>query len=245
MNWVDYWNGKPTIYVSDRHQEAHDIDIAFSVTRFIQKRDARVLDFGCGNATRAQLVANRCSHLLLWDAADAVRRRLSERYRMNDKITVLTPEALAELEPKSLDLITIISVIQYLDYDDLAQVLRQCRYLLADGGSLVIADVIPPNIAIVHDAWQLLRFGYQEGFLLSAALGMARTALSDYASVRSRLRLKKYSESEFVAHLSRHGFAVRRLDRNLGHNRHRMAFEARPADEVSVAGCVSATSPVA
>jgi len=247
MNWLDYWNGKPTIFVSDRHRDAHDLDVAFSVSRLIRKPDAHVLDFGCGDTTRAKFVADRCSRLLLWDAAEAVRMRLSERYGANDKISVLTPKALGALEPKSLDLITIVSVVQYLDNDALSQVLRDCHRLLAEDGTLVIADVIPQEIAIVHDAWQLLNFARQNGFLLSAIAGMVRTALSDYTSVRSRFPLKKYSEGQFMAQLTRHGFTARRLEQNLGHNRSRTAYEARPAlvGQTKVVHVGSATSLIA
>lgn len=246
MDWVDYWNGKPTIYVSARHQDAHDFDIAFTVIRFIRHAGSRVLDFGCGDATRARLVANRCAELLLWDAAPSVRKRLAERYGEREKITVLTPEALAALEPNSIDLITVISVVQYLEHDALTKVLDHCRRLLSQDGVLIIADIIPPKVGMIQDAWQFLRFAYQEGFALSATMGLIRTALSDYYAVRSRLSLRTYSEAQFIALLAATGFAARRLKRNLGHNQLRMAFESRPSsdgDGVRAATAGTATGP--
>ena len=209
MNWIDYWNGAPTIYVSERHQHAHDFDVAFSVIPFIREPGLRVLDFGCGDATRAQFIAGRCEELLLWDAADSVRRRLLARYGGSSKISVLDPAGLASLEPRSVDLITIISVVQYLDDDALTEVLAHCDRLLSDDGRLVIADVIPPDNGMVDDAWQLASFAFREGFLLSALLGMVRTAFSDYASLRARLRLKTYADTDFKALLARNGFAAR------------------------------------
>lgn len=227
MNWVDYWNGKPTIYVSDRHQEAHDLNNALSIIRFIRSQSATVLDYGCGDATRAQLIANRCARLLLWDAAPAVRDRLTERYSSYAGISVLAPDALDAIEPGSVDLITTISVVQYLNDEALSQTLQRFRRLLRPDGVLVIGDVIPPGLGPHHDAWELLSFAYHEGFLVQAGVGLVKTALSPYARVRSRLKLAKYSETEFLDALAAHGFAAHRLSSNIGHNQQRMAFEAR------------------
>lgn len=229
MNWIDYWNGTPTIYVSARHQEAHDFDVAFSMIRLIRQPGLRVLDFGCGDATRAQFIASRCKELLLWDAAEVVRNRLSARYGKSSNIAVLQPEAFAALEANSIDLITIISVIQYLDEAALSHLLATCNKLLANNGTIIIADVIPPDVGVIHDAWELMHFAHGEGFLHAAVLGMVRTAFSSYVSLRSRLRLKKYTIREFETILLRHGFLARRLDRNLGHNRRRLAFEVMRA----------------
>jgi ubiquinone/menaquinone biosynthesis C-methylase UbiE len=234
MNWVDYWNGKPTIYVSRRHQEAHDTDIAESLVRFIGHPDARVLDFGCGDATGADFVANRCAKLYLWDAAESVRNRLSERYAANATISVLSPDALSALEPNSIDLITIVSVVQYLEPNTLAQIFTDCRRLLSWRGKLVIADVIPPDIGIVHDTWQLMRFAYDEGFASAAALGLAKTAMSDYMSLRSKLSLKKYSAADFVSMLAAHGFEAQQLDKNIGHNQLRKAYVAKPIANTAI-----------
>lgn len=227
MNWVDYWNGKPTIYVSARHQQAHDAVVAACIAPFVVDASGCVLDFGCGDATRAHLVAERCAKLLLWDAAPSVRQRLSERYAGHGKITVLSPDGLAGIEAGSIDLITVISVIQYLQPSELSELLTNCQRMLSPRGALIIGDVIPPDVGMVHDAWALLSFAGREGFLPAAVTGLIKTAFSDYRTIRSKLQLKTYSQSEIVQLLSSHGYAARRLDRNLGHNQRRMAFEAR------------------
>lgn len=233
MDWVSYWNGSPTVYVSARHQNAHDLDIALTAAQHIQKarggRDAafRVLDFGCGDATEARLVASQATELLLWDAAEAVRDRLRQRYMFAGKITVLTPATFEELPAGSVDLITVSSVFQYLQREQLGRTLGDFRRILSPDGTIVIADVIPPNIGVLQDAWQLLRFAYREGFAWEALYGLVRTATSDYRHVRQKLKLSKYSETEFLSVLKECGFEAQRLKRNFGHNQLRMAFEAR------------------
>ena len=53
---------------------------------------AQVLDYGCGEATSADLVAEASGHLTLVEAAPNVRAALKARYAGNPKISVLTPE---------------------------------------------------------------------------------------------------------------------------------------------------------
>lgn len=225
MSWVEYWNGKPTVYVCPRHQEVHDFEIAYSVARHLPEGRCTSLDFGCGDATRAYFVASRCETLYLCDAAEAVRKRLSQRYAQHSNIVVVDPGDLHGLAPLSIDLITVSSVVQYMTSHELSDALDVFKRLLSPRGSLIVADVIPPSVSVVHDAWQLLRFARGEGFTFSAARGLVRTAASDYWSTRTRLRLRKYSESGFAL-LRSHGFSGKRLARNFGHNQLRMAFQA-------------------
>lgn len=236
MSWVEYWNGTPTIYVSKRHQEAHDMTIVEGLLPHIPRPSARVLDYGCGDATGADRVAERCGTLFLWDAAAAVRQRLQVRFQGNAGIAVLSPDAMAGLEDGSIDLITIVSVVQYLDDQAFSDLLSACRRLLSSDGKLIIADVIPPDVGIARDAEQLVRFGLRERFATAAVIGLARTALSGYVKLRSTLSLRKYREDEFAAILAAHGFSGRQLPRNIGHNQYRKSYIAvRGGDETITA----------
>ena len=228
MSWVKYWNGKPSIYVSRRHKEAHDFDIAFSIVRNLPRERGRVLDFGCGEATRARYVAGRCDKLLLWDAAPSVQDRLNKRYAKDNRIQVLSAECISQLPDASLDLVVMSSVVQYMTVSDLSAELKKCHRWLAPHGRLVMADIIPRNVGVIQDSLELLRFARSEGFLAHAIAGLARTAFSDYWSTRARLRLTKFDEEEMVHLLQSCGFIGERLDRNFGHNQRRFAFAARP-----------------
>lgn len=236
MSWVEYWNGKPTIYVNDRHREAHDFDIAFSIVRHLPVSRPHVLDFGCGEATRARYIASRCAKLYLWDAAASVRDRLHHRFGSAPDIVVLDHLGTEELGDRTIDLIVVSSVVQYMTRRDLTEALREFRRLLAPGGRLVIADVIPPNLGVVHDAWQLFRFARQERFLPAAISGLLRTATSTYLVKRSKMRLTKFHEHEFLELLDTGGFVGQRVERNFGHNQRRMTFEAhlRPSSKATI-----------
>jgi hypothetical protein len=102
--------------------------------------------------------------------------------------------------------------------------------LLAKDGILVVGDVIPPDIGALTDVIALLRYASGQGFLLAALGGLLRTVFSPYRKLRARLGLSCYSEGEFLAKLSKAGFAGERLPFNLEHNPARMSFRARRKD---------------
>lgn len=232
MKWLDFWNADTPIYVNDRHKAVHYRLIAGDILRLLPGPAARVMDYGCGEALCADQVASRCRHLYLCDGAPFVRDRLRARVSALGNVTVLAPEELETIPAGSLDLIVANSLIQYLSHDELKSALSAWRRLLASGGKLVIADVIPHNVSALTDVAALLRFAGRHGFLLAAASGLARTFFSDYRRVRAELGLTHYDEAELLAILRGAGFSGERLAWNFGHNPARMAFAATP----SVAG---------
>ena len=226
MDWISYWNGAPSVYVSARHKETHYRLIADGIAALVDRPDARVLDFGCGEALAAARVAQVCERLYLADGADNVRAGLAERFAAEPAITVLAAGELHLIEPATLDLIVVNSVAQYLAPGQLETLIADWMPLLAPTGHIVFADIIPTQIGAAADAGELLRFAATNGFLASAVIGLARTALSDYRKLRADLGLAKYSEDEFIALLAGTGLHAKRIHPNLGHNQQRMAFAA-------------------
>ena len=229
MNWRDFWNQDTPIYVSERHKVLHYAWLARDIAALIPSSDALVLDYGCGEALSADRVAARCRTLYLCDAAPMVRERLRARFADDPRIKVLSPEDVENLPEASLDLIVANSVIQYLSLDELRAFLALARLKLKPDGSLVVADVIPPDTSPVTDAGALLSFAWKGGFLGAAVAGLARTAVSQYRRLRDELGLSQYDAPEMIEILGDAGFSAERLPQNIGHNQSRMAFRARPA----------------
>jgi SAM-dependent methyltransferase len=228
MNWRDYWNQDTPIYTSERHKLLHYRLIANDIIRLIPATNAVVLDYGCGEALFADKIAAKCACLYLSDAAPLVRERLNERFSGNERITVLSTDAVADLPDASLDLIVVNSLVQYLSLDEFRSLLTLLREKLNGDGKLVLGDIIPPDISPVTDAKALLSFAWQGGFLRSALIGLARTAFSDYRKIREEVGLAQYGEEEIVELLRDAGFLPERAERNIGHNPARMTFVARP-----------------
>ncbi len=228
MDWVSFWDGAHSIYVSDRHKQVHYARITADIARLLPGPNARVLDYGCGEALGAEPLCQSCATLALADAAPTIRAKLKERFARQPKITVLSPEETAALPPGSMDVIIVNSLLQYLSRADFIALLAVWRRLLVPGGTLIIADVIPPGVSAVQDAAALLTFGAREGFLIAAFVGLARTAVSPYRKLRADLGLATYEEADILTLIAEAGFTVERLPTNIGHNQARMAFRAVP-----------------
>jgi len=227
--WREFWDSAHSIYVSDRHKDVHYRDVAEQLAAFVPGPDARVLDHGSGDAMHAHLVAAAAREVLLCDAAASVRASLSARFADNPKIKVLAPEDVERLPDASLDLVFANSLVQYLTAAELDRILGIWRRLLAPGGTLVVADVIPLHVGALSDGFALLRYAAANGFLGAALIGLARTALSRYRRLRNELGIARYNEAAFLAKLRAAGFSAERLPRNVEHNSARMTFRARKA----------------
>jgi SAM-dependent methyltransferase len=234
-NWIAFWDSDHSIYVNARHRDVHYRTIAQDIAQLIAKRiqehlpaGAAVLDYGCGEALHADIVAAAARRLILCEAAPMVRGALAERFAGNAGIEVRAPEDVAALPVGSLDVVVLHSVAQYLAPDELDGLLKLFRRLLTDQGLLILGDVIPPEVAAWTDAAALLHFAAANGFLGAAILGLARTVMSDYWRLRSRLGLTRYGEAPMIEKLARAGFSASRAGANIGHNAARMTFLARP-----------------
>jgi hypothetical protein len=228
-SWVAFWDSSHSIYVNARHRAAYYRLIGPQVAALVPAPAARVLDYGSGEALHADIVAAAAGELLLCEAAPRVRARLAELFRDNGKIRAVSPEELDGLPERSLDLILLHSVAQYLSPKEAGALFSLFRRLIKVNGSLVVSDVIPSNIAVWTDVSELLRFAASNGFLLAALAGLVRNSLSSYSRLRTRLGLTRYGEAAMIEMLAVAGFTARRLSENIGHHHARMAFIARPA----------------
>jgi SAM-dependent methyltransferase len=187
-----------------------------------------VLDYGSGEALHADRIAAAASELLLCDGAPSVRDGIDARFAGNPKIRVLAPDDVAREPAQSLDLIVLHSVAQYLTAEETGALFVLFHRLLKSHGVLLVSDVIPPPVTATTDALSLLRFAAANGFLLAALAGLARTTVSDYRRLRNRLGISRYGEAAMIEKLGAAGFTAQRARTNIGHNRARMTFVARP-----------------
>jgi SAM-dependent methyltransferase len=230
MDWISFYDFKHSvIYVNERHRDVHYRTIAEDIARLVPARDARVLDYGCGEATSADLVAQAAAQLVLVEAAPNVRAALKARYEGNPKISVLTPDEAAALTDGSFDLIVLHSVAQYLSADALDAMMATFRRLLKADGLFILGDIVPPRFAAPFAALALLRFGAANGFFWAAVGGLIRIFVSDYLRLKNAIGLSHYEEAAMLAKLKTAGFSAVRATRNIGHNQRRMTFLARPA----------------
>ncbi len=151
-NWLAFWDSSHSIYVNARHKDVHYRVIAEEIAALVPGRAARVLDYGCGEALHADLVAAAAAELLLCEGAPGVRAGLAARFAGHAKIRVLAPDDLAGLPEHALDLVVLHSVAQYLTPAEADALFAQFHRLLKPDGMLVVSDIIPPEIPAATDA---------------------------------------------------------------------------------------------
>jgi len=228
-DWIDYYDSTHTIYASKLHRELHFQVVARDIIGYISSPDAVVLDYACGEALSAARVAEACGKLYLAEPAPGVRGRLIARFAPNTRIRVRSLDDLRKMEEKSVDLVVMNSVVQYMTPGELDSAFAVTQRLLKPGGRLVLGDILRPEVGMIRDVIALLRFAMTHGFLRDALIGLMSTALSDYRQLRSRVGLQRYSEAEMIAKLAAAGFTASRAPLNIGHNPWRMTFVARRA----------------
>jgi ubiquinone/menaquinone biosynthesis C-methylase UbiE len=226
-DWIDYYDSTHTIYASRLHRDLHFQLIARDIIGYISSPEAVVLDYACGEALSATKVAEACGKLYLAEPAPGVRGRLIARFAPNTRIRVRSLEDLRKMDEKSIDLVIMNSVAQYMTAAELDDAFAVIRRLLKPGGRLVLGDILRPEVGMARDVAALLRFAATHGFLKDALTGLVSTALSDYRELRNRVGLQRYSEAEMIAKLKASGLTASRAHFNIGHNPWRMTFVAR------------------
>ena len=142
-----------------------------------------------------------------------------------------TRTALDALPDGSLDLIVVVSVLQYVGDAERARLFGQfhdqARRRRPAGARRHRAE--GPVAGRGRQA--LLEFGWRGGFLFAALAGLVRTAMSDYRTLREQYGLTTYDDAEMRAVLAEYDFTCERARENIGHNQKRMTFLARKTPE--------------
>jgi ubiquinone/menaquinone biosynthesis C-methylase UbiE len=227
-DWIDYYDSTHTIYVSKLHRDVHFRVIANDILAYVPSSEAVVLDYSCGEALFAAQVAASCQELILAEPAPGVRGRLSARFGPNPKIAVRSLDELAQVPDQSVDLAVMNSVAQYMTPVELDAAFGLMRRILKPGGTLVLGDILRPEVGAATDVIALLKLAARNGFLTDALWGLARTALSDYWQLRKSIGLQRYGEADMIAKLKTAGFSASLAKANVGYNPARMTFVARP-----------------
>ena len=224
-DWIDYYDSTHTIYASKLHRDLHFQLIARDIVGYISSPDAVVLDYACGEALSAAKVAEACGKLILAEPAPGVRGRLIARFAPNTKIRVRSLDDLRKMEEKSVDLVVMNSVAQYMTSAELDSAFAVIKRLLKPGGRLVLGDILRPEVGMFRDVIALLRFAASHGFLRDALIGLVSTALSDYRQLRARVGLQRYGETEIDRKARRQ--RIHRLARALQYRAQSVADDVR------------------
>src|SRR3984885_12785604 len=117
-DWISYYDSAHSIYVNARHHDVHYARLADDIVAYVPSASAAVLDYGCGEALHADRIATAAGRLMLAEAGPAVRGHLTERFKQNRKITIVSTDRAAILLPQSFDMVIMHSVSQYLSKNE-------------------------------------------------------------------------------------------------------------------------------
>lgn len=225
--WMAFWDDASPIIVGDRHRDAHYRRIAQDVLAAVDLEGKVVLDYGCGEALAAPLLAQAAGEVLLYDAAPNSDARLKARHAGQRRIRVLSPADWQALPPASLDAVVIVSVLQYLDEEALAALLDRLASVLKPDGRVLFGDVVPPGQPPLKDVLALLKSGLDYGFFWEAVATLARTLSPRYRRIRKEAGFSMHEPQAFLKKLAAHGLSGQILDRNVGFNLSRYTVVAR------------------
>jgi ubiquinone/menaquinone biosynthesis C-methylase UbiE len=190
----------------------------------------RVLDFGCGFGFVAGALAPMVREVVLWDGSRRMRQRATSVLA-----TVSNAHVVEQLPAGkgTFDLIIVNSVVQYVPARQLREWLRLWARLLAPGGRLVVADMLPPDARTHRDLVDQLVFSIRKGILISS-LRRGLQELRRYWNSRHVSPLSRFGPDELEAMASEAGLHVEFLPESLTCRTLRLSALFRPATDGGV-----------
>jgi len=189
---------------------------------------SRLLDWGCGPAHASGCLAEHGVEVLLYDRSQALAAVARDRFLDVPAVTVLSDHDLEALEAKSLDAVTVCSVLQYLSEDEIRELFRMSARLLHPKGALVLIDVLPHDLKASEDLRDLVDADLAGAGLSEATAPLSALGLSALRRLRHGLRLRRFRDEELTALLAEAGLTASRCAYNFKPSRSRHTWLARP-----------------
>jgi ubiquinone/menaquinone biosynthesis C-methylase UbiE/NAD-dependent dihydropyrimidine dehydrogenase PreA subunit len=125
------------------------------------RRDATVLEIGCGSGSLLEILSSRCAHVVGIDTSaemvEASRQRISKAATGKvEKLHALQIED--EYDANSFDQIVSVLAFSEMSDDEIDCLLLQCERLLKPGGELILADELEPGNFLARGAYRVYRY---------------------------------------------------------------------------------------
>lgn len=189
-----------------------------------------VLDFGCGFGYVAELLGQVAGELYVWDVACNMRERTKQRIARRRAVHVLALEPWPDVVPVCVDLVTVNSVVQYMDRDGLRAHLRRWRSLLKPSGRVLVSDLILPESRFLGEVVDSLGFAARRRFLWRSLLH-ASGQFGVYLQARRSLPLLRIAPRELESEALAAGLRARILEENLTYRRNRYTAVLEAIDD--------------
>jgi SAM-dependent methyltransferase len=168
--WDAYWTVLPCRHTLFSNEARYYVEQLAAVVTL--SRDLHVLDFGCGSALAATMLAAHVGTVAVWDRSAAMRRLARSHLRGVANAAVIDLMREDVRAAGRYDLILINSVLQYMPPAQLAAWLPHWRAWLTPSGRVVVSDIVPDagrRGERLREALDVLMFHARRGALRRAA----------------------------------------------------------------------------
>jgi len=188
MNWIEYWNTDRIFRSVMRRMTGYFFESSCGLLDY--ERSDVVLDFGCGPGFLVERLHSRVKQIHGVDTSAQMIEECKVKFRHcpNVGFTTLPQDRYTDLSFLNNTRFTktvVLSVVQYFRAAaDVGDLIRSVAAVSAPGACLLIAD-IPTGSVPLLDTIELLKSGWQEGYLMECVRFLAQTRFSRYSRIRA------------------------------------------------------------
>jgi ubiquinone/menaquinone biosynthesis C-methylase UbiE len=210
--WINKNNGNPSLFKGIAKNLSDNIIINFPL-----RNDMNVLDFGCGPGYLSMFIHNKVDKLYIHDASPTMARK--SRENTSGMKNVIYVERIDDYSFPPLDYIFINSVIQYVSYTELIEILFSLKKLLKKDGKIVISDILTEPCKLISETIISIYYSITHGYGLGQFKHLFSFFFSNYLQLNKKQPLNYYTQKQINQIAQQLHFRVMFLEKNLIYNR--------------------------
>ena len=192
-NWISYWT-------NEKHDQLYwERGIGFFSKNLVQSfnisKDSCILDYGCGPGFLGKHLSGQVRKIVLADPSEQLLAQAQQNNMglENIEIIKIEPDPTENKFPEQCyDIITINSIIQYLDLDTVANLLETLSPCLKENGKIIISDIVSSKTVMLSDVF-FVSFYNWKWFGLGNLIGYWK---NEFSKIKKRNDLKFYFHSK-------------------------------------------------
>ena len=188
MNWIEYWDTDRIFRSVMRRMTDYFFESSHRLLNY--ERSDVVLDFGCGPGFLVERLHSRVKEIHGVDTSAQMIDECRQKYRHRPNVGFHTLPRdrytdLSFLDHARFTKTVVLSVVQYFrTVTEVGDLIQSVAAVSAPGASLLIAD-IPTDSVPLLDTIELMKSGWQEGYLMECIRFLAQTRFSRYSRIRA------------------------------------------------------------
>lgn len=204
LSWGNYWKENPKLFMKVMEKSTEFVAEKLELHHLIN-HSTHLFDFGCGPGYLANALKGKINSYYGVDISGKYIEIAKEKCKENTNFFFrelplehsISSLTLLKQEGKRFDTILILSVIQYFHKkEDVLELLENSKALLAQGGKILLVDVIENEKGLWKDAASVMLHSIKHGYLFSFIQFMFRAKWSKYNSLRKTHQLFMLSKDE-------------------------------------------------